>query len=120
VIHLKPGVIVEGLHKELYFAAGIVECEFAGFGIEAEITSALDGTHNHVTLHQQGLAIDIGWKDVLSAISSELYGRIKMRLERRGFDVVDERSRPQDSLRMWTAPHVHIEFQPKEGERFWA
>jgi hypothetical protein len=41
---------------------------------------------------------------------------IKLRLERRGFDVVDE---PTNTGRVWSGAHVHLEYQPKLGKSFW-
>jgi len=41
------------------------------------------------------------------------WGMLK-RLERYGFDVVDE---PEGATGATTGPHWHIEYQPKPGER---
>jgi hypothetical protein len=109
-------VNVQALSAEMYFAVGVIEAVFAKYGLDVVITSAADSTHNPGSLHSQGKALDIRWELGDSATGEVIFIELVRRLERRGFDVVDERKR---ASKAWTGAHLHIEHQPKQGECFW-
>lgn len=114
MIKLKDNTVnVEGLHPEMYFALGLAEYAFAAFGKECVITAALDGEHNPGSKHPLGLAVDLHNADLETEIRLGLFLKLR-RLERYGFDVIDERPGQTGQT---TAAHFHIEYDPKPGER---
>jgi hypothetical protein len=88
---------------------------FADEGRECVITSAHDSDHLPTSKHYQGFAVDIRNRDLTLQEKDRVLDKLK-RLERYGFDVIDEL--PKSTLRT-TGPHFHIEYDPKEGEKFW-
>ncbi len=117
MINVKDNSVnTQPLCAEIYFACGVIEAVFAKHDLDAVITSAADATHNPGSLHGQGRAIDIRWSVPDARTGDIIFAELVKRLERRGFDVVNERKRASKS---WTGAHVHIEYQPKAGECFW-
>lgn len=106
-------VMVSGLHPEMYFALGVAEYSFSAYGEECVITAALDGEHNPGSKHPLGLAVDIRNANLETEIRLGLFLKLK-RLERYGFDVIDEKPGQTGKT---TAGHFHIEYDPKAGER---
>lgn len=108
-------VVVAGLKPELYFALGIADQAYADEGLECVITAGLNGEHNPGSLHAQGLAVDIRNSNCTPDEHARILAKLK-RLERQGFDVVDEDA---GATAATTGKHFHIELQPKAGESFW-
>lgn len=98
----------------MYAALYAADLAFAKQGLECVITAALDGDHNPGSLHAQGYAIDIRNGQCNSPQHLAIYEALQ-RLERYGFDVVDEKPGQTGKT---TDRHFHIEFQPKPGEVF--
>lgn len=114
MLHLKDkSVVVEGLVSEIYFALGIADRAYADEGLECVITSARDAHHNPSSLHGQGRAVDLKNTNANDSQRGNILTKLK-RLERYGFDVVDEKSGQTSAT---TGSHFHIEYQPKVGER---
>lgn len=109
------GVIVVGLRPEMYFALGIADRAYADEGLECVVTAGLNGDHNTGSLHSQGAAVDLSNKDCTAEQHLNILVKLQ-RLERYGFDVVDEQPGQTGKT---TGPHFHCEFQPKPGETFW-
>ncbi|MEK6323635.1 MAG: hypothetical protein AABN33_18495 [Acidobacteriota bacterium] len=107
----KRNVNLKGCSFELGYAAAILEGIYRDAGAELVVTSAKDGTHGPRSLHPKGDALDGRTRQLTRAQGNRILATAKAELEPLGFDVIDERAKP-------TAPHFHIEFQPKAGESF--
>jgi hypothetical protein len=107
----------KSLRGEMYFALGVCETAFARQGCDLVVTALLDGSHNPGTLHFEGAAADIRMGNVPPDKRAALCEEVKKRLDRYGFDVVPELVAPAGKV--WSGPHMHIEFDPKQGETFW-
>jgi hypothetical protein len=94
----------------MYYAAGAVESVWrTHVGKVPVMTSARDGKHSETSLHYKGLAFDLRTRDMTLAKAKEMWTLLRLLLEPRGFDVVDE---------IETKSHIHIEYQPKnDSER---
>lgn len=113
-VRLKPTVQINKLAPQLYFALGIADQAYADEDEDCIVTAAQDGQHNPNSLHPKGLAVDIRSNN----LNTEQHDRILLklqRLERYGFDVVDEGAHATAAT---TAIHFHIEYDPK-GVVFW-
>lgn len=114
MIHLKDrNVSVAGLRPEMYFAAAIVDAAFAKHDLECIVTSAVDGVHNPASLHSLGYALDFRIEEANLEQRLDITLQLQ-RLEKYGFDVVLETFGTTPAT---TAPHIHVEYQPKQGER---
>jgi hypothetical protein len=105
------------LSGEMYFALGLCEGLFARYGCDLIVTAMLDGSHNPGTLHFEGRAADLRMSNVPPDKRQALCDEVGKRLDRYGFDVVPELEQPAGKV--WSGPHMHIEFDPKHGEAFW-
>ena len=115
MLHLKEGVVVDGLAQEMFYALGLADQAYADEGLECIVTSAKDSHHNVNSIHGQGLAVDLHNSDLQPDQYDRIWLKLK-RLEKYGFDVIKE---VPGSTAATTGPHFHIEFQPKSGETFW-
>lgn len=116
MLHLKDkSVIVEGLQPEMHRALGLADQAFADERMDCVISAALDGDHNPGSKHAKGFAVDLSNQWLDTGQHERILEKLK-RLERYGFDVVDEKA---DATAKTTAPHFHIEYDPKPGETFW-
>lgn len=113
MLKLKDGVNIVGLQASMYFAACCATLAFDSVGQDCELTAAVDGDHNSGSLHSKGLAIDVHNLELNLEEHANVYALLRF-LERYGFDVVDEHANQTGKT---TAPHFHIEYQPKYGER---
>lgn len=113
MLMLKKGVNIIGLKPQMMFAAGMADEIFRYHGIDCEITSAVEGDHNSGSLHASGLALDIHNLSQSPGVHYDIYNKL-CTLNEYGFDVVDEKAGQTNKT---TAPHFHVEFQPKAGER---
>jgi len=105
---LKAGVSLRKLQPQMLIALQVVEEEFGKYSLDTVITSGSDGQHKEGSLHYAGLALDFRTK-AAAGIQKGLASMIKLRLDHVGFDVVLE-DLGQDN------EHLHVEFDPKEGE----
>lgn len=106
---------VGALQSKMYFALGIADVAYADEGLECVITAGTDGDHNPGSKHDIGLAVDIRNSQCTQDQRIRILSKLK-RLERYGFDVVDEGA---GATAKTTAQHYHVEFDPKPGEEFW-
>ncbi len=102
----KKNVIVHDCTFEIGYAAGVVERFYNLLGIEMILTSARDSKHSANSLHYTGNAIDVRTNGIPKEVVNRLFDAIKQKLEPQGFDCLNE------------GDHLHIEFQPKQGEKF--
>jgi hypothetical protein len=90
-----------GVRTEMLFATMAVESVFSTYGLEAVITSAIDGEHSPGSLHYTGSALDYRTRFFATrADAEEAAGEVREALGP-DFDVVLEDT------------HLHIEFDPK-------
>lgn len=118
IILKDSSVIHEGLCPEMYYALGVaagIKAEM--FGINTVATALLDGVHNPGSLHPLGRAADLRTRDLTSAEATTWFETIRTELEPMGFDVVWEGG--IGATPATTGAHIHLEFQPKQGESFW-
>jgi hypothetical protein len=98
----------------IWYAVGVVDAVyFTMFGDHPVITSMKDGTHMHNSLHHwepgdlaDADAVDVRDRDRTAEESRRFYLALR-RVLPAGFDIVLEPN-PR---------HIHIEWQPKEGEQ---
>lgn len=114
---LKPDVKIDGLSPELYYAAGVADTIHRKLsGHPLVVTSALDGTHNPGSLHPKGKALDLRTLDLTHDEALAMYDELNAILNPQGFDVVWEGAK--GATPATTAMHIHVEFDPKAGEKF--
>ncbi len=113
MLKLKDSTVnVAGLRSVMYFALGIADAAFVYAGKDCVITAAVDGEHNTGSKHPMGLAVDIRNVE-LDPVMHDLVFHKLQRLELYGYDVIDEKANQTGKT---TAPHFHIEYDPKPGE----
>jgi hypothetical protein len=91
----------------MWYAAGVVEAAYKRRGHEA-VLSCGDDSHEErpASLHHGGLAADWRTRNLPASTLAFIVSDLKELLEPLGFDVVLEHK----------PPHLHIEYQPKNGE----
>ena len=111
MLETKPGVESDGVSREVWFAVGVAYalCSVV-FKPDMVITSMRDGVHQPHSLHPTGYAADLRTKDMTEGTAGDWARRVAVILDPLGFDVVNEID-PR---------HLHIEFDPKPGEIFFA
>ena len=115
---LKQGVIHEGLQPEMYYALGTAAALKSNmFGLNMVVTALLDGEHNPGSLHPRGQAADLRTHDLKPDEIKEWFMAMNSELNPLGFDVVPEGG-ADPVTPFTTGAHIHVEFQPKEGETF--
>lgn len=107
----KATVQLAGCTFQLGYAAAVMETAYRNAGAELVLTSARDSVHGTGSLHYTGNAIDGRTRNLSLSQGNKILAQLKAELESLGFDVIDERGKPG-------APHFHVEFQLKPGERF--
>jgi hypothetical protein len=113
MVHFLSGANIVGLKSEIYFALGIADLAYAAEGLECVITSAADGAHLPNSKHYKGEAVDLRNVNCSAEQKANIKARLS-RLERYGFDVIDELPKASANT---TGAHFHIEFDPKAGEK---
>jgi len=119
VIILKDSTVIrEGLAPEMFYALGVAAALKSHlFSLNTVVTALLDGKHMNGSLHSEGKASDLRAKDLKDAEAVTWFKATKAQLEPMGFDVVWEGG--VGATPATTGAHMHIEFQPKQGESFW-
>jgi hypothetical protein len=109
-LRVKAGVVQDGVQPVMFFALGIAYMVFARWGIRARWTSGLDPAEDRLkqTLHDDGLAIDLGARRLTVAEETGILRDLMTCLEPLGFDVV---LHGKGAKR-----HFHLEYQPRPGE----
>ena len=107
-MRFKVGVNAEGVQREIWYALGFLDAlsHMLGGG-EVTVTSLRDGQHNPGSLHPDGRAADFRTREESPHVWSAIYGTLWEWLAPMGFDVVME------------ADHLHMEWDPKQGETLW-
>ena len=107
----KPEVRTEGACQQLLDALAVAdETHKQLFGMEATVTSMLDGKHNPGSLHPKGRAADLRTKDLSPAQLEQWVKRLKAVLTH-DFDIVAEGYKGFTPAT--TGAHLHIEYDPK-------
>jgi len=107
----KSTVSLSGCSFYIGYAAAVIEAAYVNIGVDFVLTSARDSIHGTGSLHYTGNAIDARTRHLTKTQGDTILAVIKAELEPLGFDVIDERGKTG-------APHFHVEFQPKLGEKF--
>ncbi len=103
----RPGVVLEGLHSQLWYALGFADAVHQQLaGSELVVTSGLDGQHMENSLHYVGLAADVRTRDTPENLVRAMRHFLREHLTPRGFQVIYE------------GAHMHIQFQPRPGQSF--
>lgn len=113
---LKTDVLSQNVCREIWYAIGVAQEVFAGFGATLVVTSLTDGKHNCGSLHPDGKAVDFRVKNLEEVERLKAFDQIKAKLEPLGFDVCWEGG--VGATPATTGAHIHAEFQPKQGEAF--
>lgn len=104
-IGIKKGAVVKDLSSQMLIAIGYLWGIFLRlFNVQLVITSGTDSIHSINSLHYVGKAIDIRIRDFSPKNLQAAYNIVKEDLDAVGFDTVMEKD------------HIHIEWDPKEGE----
>jgi len=104
---LKHGVSLDGLQPQMYYALGVVRAVWMAWGRrDPVVTCTIGGEHCPRSLHPNGRAVDIRTRDLPAEMAAAMAYRCKNLLSYLGFDVVLE------------VNHLHIEYDPRPGERF--
>lgn len=98
---IKSGVRLHGIRPELAIAYIIAVQIFTRHGVDAVITSCIDGKHSIGSLHYAGCALDLRSRDIPEAKRPVVKAELAAALGD-DFDVVLEKN------------HFHIELQPKQ------
>ena len=107
-MEIKPGVKLLGIRPELLIGADVVESVFKSYGLEAVVTSAIDGKHKRASAHYSGRALDFRIRNI-SGYAEEgnaardvqaIFQKIRQKAGE-NFDVVLESN------------HIHFEYDPK-------
>src|SRR5213078_3387939 len=118
VIKFLPSVNPRNVHPAVWVAIGLAYCRHRILsGADMVVTSMNDGTHMKGSLHYAstspdnlGRAVDLRTFDLLEANRVLWASQVKAALDPLGFDIVLHTG--QDGLPV----HLHIEFQPKNGD----
>ena len=104
-IGIKKGATIKDLSSQMLIAIGYLWGIFLRlFNVQLVITSGTDSIHSINSLHYSGRAIDIRIRDFSPKNLQAAYNIVKEDLDAVGFDTVMEKD------------HIHIEWDPKEGE----
>lgn len=97
---IKPGVRILGLRPEMLLAVIAAEGLYRELGVEAVITSGIDGTHSKGSKHYAACALDFRTNSLPAGSWQEVRNKLAESLGE-DFDVVLEED------------HIHVEFDPK-------
>ena len=105
----QANVKTDGVVPQIWWAMGVADLLHQEmFNKELEVTSVNDShEHNPKSLHHQGEAFDIRTRHMTSDFHLRFFKALKLRLDPRGFDTVDEGN------------HIHVEYQPHTGDQPW-
>ena len=103
---IKATVVIPSVFQ-IGWACGVATILYRDrFNKELVITSVRDSQHHVGSLHYIGRAADLRTRDLSPVEQATFTQLLKVELDSHGFDVILE------------ANHIHIEFDPKVGERF--
>lgn len=116
-MQFKAGVVLNGITPPMLYALAVVDQAFVDFaGCNAVVTSCVDGKHNPGSKHGSGNAADIRTRGIQLVRVQEIVQVLHNALDKKGFDIVLEGEKATAAT---TAPHIHIEFDPKPGDKDW-
>jgi hypothetical protein len=113
---LKNGATSDGVAREIWYAIGVAQEVYAAFGATLTVTSLTDGKHNCGSLHPTGKAVDLRVLNLTEQERQQAFDSIKKILDPLGFDVCWEGG--VGATPATTGAHIHVEFDPKQGEQF--
>lgn len=106
MLHLKPTVVLDGLHPAMALAATIVEAVFSRYADsefgEVWITSANDSEHAVRSNHYQGRAMDFRIKNIHVNQRSVAVDGVRLRLGPRFLVLWEDLGLPNE--------HMHVEY----------
>lgn len=111
MFRLKSHQVNPDVTREVWYAVGIADCShhmLFGDAIAGEhliITSMFDQSHMDKSEHYLKHAVDLRTRELNPDQQSRWFLLLRAILDPMGFDVVNE------------GDHIHIEYQPKVGER---
>lgn len=106
---IKRGCNLKYMHPEIAYAMGVARSLYIKYGYELVVTSGNDSIHSKNSLHYQNKAIDLRTKNISVKGKEDLIiTDLKFILEKEGFDVILE------------TDHIHIEYDPKQGEQLYS
>ena len=107
-IKLKRGVVIAGVQPPIYFALCAATIAYMREACAPLIVTSLKDSHESrpKSLHNKGLAVDLRTKHVNAMKVAIIAQELHEQLDPLGFDVVMEND------------HIHIEYDPKQGEAF--
>lgn len=106
-MRLKRGVITNGVQPPIWFALGVATEVFGELNKVLIVTSLADGHADKPrSLHHKGLAADLRTRDLKPEQRKNVCDWLAESLDHLGFDVVLE------------SDHIHIEYDPKQGEKW--
>lgn len=105
-MRFQSNVRTDNVVPQIWWAMGVADLLHQEmFNKELEVTSVNDShEHKPLSLHNKGEAFDLRTRHMTPEFHLRFYRALKMRIDPKGFDTVDEGS------------HLHVEFQPKAGE----
>lgn len=106
-MRLKNAVDAAGVQPPIYYAIGVAEAVYRFSGWKLVVTSLTDAHADRpASLHNKGLAVDMRTNGIPADIVKQILGGLAAILNPMGFDVALE------------SDHIHVEFDPKQGERW--
>lgn len=105
---IKQNVKLSGASFQIGYACAIAEAVLSTIApsVPFVVTSAKDGVHGLGSLHGTGHAVDVRTRELTRPQRETFSSRVRAALDPHGFDVVLE------------SDHLHVEFDPKPGEKF--
>lgn len=103
----KPEVREARVYPEMWYALGFLDGILALlWGKEGVVTSMNDSVHAPNSYHYKDRALDYRTRDLTPEQVQVLFAAARQFLDPEGFDTVNE------------GDHIHVEFDPKDGETF--
>ena len=102
----KEGVIRKGLHPAMRRVEKIVDEIWPMFGVEAVMTSGLDGDHSQWSWHHYGCAADFRTRDLIPPHVHMVAAALRDRLGVPYQVVIED-------------DHIHVEFDPEAYGMKW-
>lgn len=102
---IKKTAVVNGVQEETWYAIGVARTVYSKHGHKLVCTSLNDSHEDRPgSLHNKGLAVDMRTRDIPVSTLAFIVSDLKELLEPEGYDVVEEKN------------HIHVEYDPKNGE----
>lgn len=107
-LQIKPGVKLLGIRPELAIAAQVVASVFAGLGLDAIITSGIDGQHKRASAHYSGRALDFRIRHIPGYEQQKTAAPMVVDIAKEIAQALGD-----DFDALLEVDHLHIEYDPK-------